>query len=97
MTSGELKKNNWFYMKYIGKYLGVEILMTCECSIQITISWYLILVEQTVINGNSIADMTENTIETKLFPVVFWAVVLDILTLKDKHNISTLLVKISFI
>ena len=41
--------------------------------------------------------MTENTIETKLFPVVFWAVVLDILTLKDKHNISTLLVKISFI
>ena len=56
MTSGEFKKNNWFYMKYIGKYLGVEILLTCECSIQITISWYLILVEQTVINGNSIAQ-----------------------------------------
>ena len=32
MTSRECFKNKWFYMKYIGKYLGEEILLTCECS-----------------------------------------------------------------
>ena len=34
MTSGECFENKWFYMKYIGKYLSVEILLTREC-----ISW----------------------------------------------------------
>ena len=32
MTSGECFENKWFYMKYIGKYLSVEILLTRECS-----------------------------------------------------------------
>jgi hypothetical protein len=27
MTSGECFENKWFYMKYIGKYLSVEILV----------------------------------------------------------------------
>ena len=31
MTSGESFENKWFYMKYKGKYLGVEILLTREC------------------------------------------------------------------
>jgi hypothetical protein len=31
MTSGECFENKWFYMKYIGKYLSVEILLTREC------------------------------------------------------------------
>ena len=26
MTAGECLQNKWFYMKYIGKYLNVEIL-----------------------------------------------------------------------
>ena len=29
MTSGECFENRWFYMKDIGKYLSVEILLTC--------------------------------------------------------------------
>jgi hypothetical protein len=32
MTSGECFENKWFYMKYIGKYLSVEILLTNECT-----------------------------------------------------------------
>ena len=35
MTSWECFENKWFYMKYIGKYLSVEILMTRECSITV--------------------------------------------------------------
>jgi hypothetical protein len=31
MTSGECVENKWFNMKYIGKYLSVEILLTHEC------------------------------------------------------------------
>ena len=31
MTSGECVENKWFNMKYIGKYLVVEILLTHEC------------------------------------------------------------------
>jgi hypothetical protein len=31
MTSGECFENKWFYMKYIGKYLSAEILLTREC------------------------------------------------------------------
>ena len=31
MTSGECFENKWFYMKYIAKYLSVEILLTHEC------------------------------------------------------------------
>ena len=31
MTSGECFENKWFYMKYIWKYLSVEILLTHEC------------------------------------------------------------------
>jgi hypothetical protein len=33
MSPGDLEcfENNWFYMKYIGKYLNVEILLTREC------------------------------------------------------------------
>ena len=31
MTSGECFENKWFYMKYIGKYLSEEILLTGEC------------------------------------------------------------------
>jgi hypothetical protein len=31
MNSGEFLENKWFYMKYIGKYLSVEILLTHEC------------------------------------------------------------------
>jgi hypothetical protein len=34
MTSGECFENKWFDMKYIGKYLSAEILLTLECSIQ---------------------------------------------------------------
>ena len=34
MTSGECFENKWFYMKYIGKYLSAEILLTLECSHQ---------------------------------------------------------------
>jgi hypothetical protein len=30
MTSGECVENKWFNMKYIGKYLNVEILLTHE-------------------------------------------------------------------
>ena len=33
MTSGECFENKWFYMKYIGKYLNAEILLTRECII----------------------------------------------------------------
>jgi hypothetical protein len=33
MTSGECFENKWFYMKYIGKYISVEILLTRECSL----------------------------------------------------------------
>ena len=32
MTSRECFENKWFYMKYIGKYLSGEILLTRECS-----------------------------------------------------------------
>jgi hypothetical protein len=32
MTSWKCYENKWFYMKYIGKYLSVEILLTRECS-----------------------------------------------------------------
>jgi hypothetical protein len=32
MTSWECYENKWFYMKYIGKYLSEEILLTRECS-----------------------------------------------------------------
>jgi hypothetical protein len=32
MTSGECVENKWFKMKYIGKYLSVEILLTHECT-----------------------------------------------------------------
>ena len=32
MTSGECFENKWFYMKYIGKYLSAEILLTRECT-----------------------------------------------------------------
>jgi hypothetical protein len=32
MTSGECVENKWFNMKYIGKYLSVEILLTHECT-----------------------------------------------------------------
>jgi branched-subunit amino acid transport protein AzlD len=31
MTSRECFENKWFYMKYIGKYLSVEILLALEC------------------------------------------------------------------
>jgi len=31
MSSGECFENKWFYMKYIGKYLSLEILLTREC------------------------------------------------------------------
>jgi hypothetical protein len=31
-TSEECFENKWFYMKYIKKYLGVEILLTRECT-----------------------------------------------------------------
>jgi len=34
ITSEECVENKWFNMKYIGKYLNVEILLTRECS------WY---------------------------------------------------------
>ena len=33
MTSGECVENKWFNMKYIGKYLSVEILLTHECTL----------------------------------------------------------------
>ena len=33
MTSWECYENKWFYMKYIGKYLSAEILLTRECRI----------------------------------------------------------------
>ena len=33
MTSWEYYENKWFYMKYIGKYLSGEILLTRECNI----------------------------------------------------------------
>jgi hypothetical protein len=32
MTSWECFENKWFYMKYIEKYLSVEILLTRECT-----------------------------------------------------------------
>jgi hypothetical protein len=32
MTTWECYENKWFYMKYIGKYLSGEILLTRECS-----------------------------------------------------------------
>ena len=32
MTSGECVENKWFNMKYIGKYLSVEILLTHACT-----------------------------------------------------------------
>jgi hypothetical protein len=32
MTSRECFENNWFYMKYIGKYLSEEILLARECT-----------------------------------------------------------------
>ena len=32
MTSGDCFENKWFYMKYIGKYLSEEILLTRECT-----------------------------------------------------------------
>jgi hypothetical protein len=33
MTSGECFENKWFYMKYIEKYLSVEILLTRDTCI----------------------------------------------------------------
>ena len=38
MTSGESFENKWFYMKYIGKYLSAEILLTLECSCVLMVS-----------------------------------------------------------
>jgi len=38
MTAGECLQNKWFYMKYIGKYLNVEILLICDCSKRIEVS-----------------------------------------------------------
>ena len=35
MTSWECYENKWFYMKYIGKYLSEEILLTRECRMYI--------------------------------------------------------------
>ena len=32
MTSGECLTNKWFCMKYVWKYLSVEILLIRECS-----------------------------------------------------------------
>ena len=32
MTSGEYFENKWVYMKDIGKYLSVEILLPRECT-----------------------------------------------------------------
>ena len=32
MTSWKCYENKWFYMKYIGKYLSKEILLTRECT-----------------------------------------------------------------
>jgi hypothetical protein len=34
MTSWECYENKWFYMKYIGKYLSGEILLTPECTMK---------------------------------------------------------------
>jgi hypothetical protein len=34
MTSRECFENEWFYMKYIGKYLSGEILLARECILQ---------------------------------------------------------------
>ena len=55
MTSAECFENKWFYMKYIGKYLSAEILLTCECiweknnlrlnQWQPISSWLIILIE----------------------------------------------------
>ena len=35
MTSGVCFENKWLYMKYRGKYLSVEILLTRVCTIKI--------------------------------------------------------------
>ena len=41
MTSLECYENKWFYMKYIGKYLSAEILLTRECTWSLTfLAWY---------------------------------------------------------
>jgi hypothetical protein len=37
----EMFENNWFYMKYIGKYLSVKMLLTCECSIKWCVTYTL--------------------------------------------------------
>jgi hypothetical protein len=41
MTSWECYENMWFYMKYTGKYLSGEILLTRECTIKLAGSVYL--------------------------------------------------------
>ena len=42
MTSRECFENKWFYMKYIGKYLSGEILLTHECILTLASVYALI-------------------------------------------------------
>ena len=61
-------------------------------STQITISWYLVHVERTVKNGNSISgrDILENDRNDAVDYVLFnriWSLFCTFITLQDKHNI----------
>jgi hypothetical protein len=42
MTSRECFENKWFYMKYIGKFLSGEILLTRECILTLASVYALI-------------------------------------------------------
>jgi hypothetical protein len=51
MTSWECYENKWFYMKYIGKYLSGEILLTRECILN---NWYKVSRTYTSLNDNEL-------------------------------------------
>ena len=49
MTSGECFENKWFYMKYVGKYLSVEILLTHECTCRLSKTLFISIKSMTLI------------------------------------------------
>jgi hypothetical protein len=49
MTSGECVENKWFNMKYIGKYLSVEILLTHEYILYVITKIYVVLLYKSLV------------------------------------------------
>ena len=50
MTSRECFENKWFYMKYLGKFLSGEILLTHECILTLASVYALIKKNTSYVN-----------------------------------------------